>query len=133
MEIMTPQLLLQAVTELTASAGHPVATGDEIKSWCNSHSVDWGAHMNPRGKHFWLSDHKNAPTPLRKWKRTPLSHTGLNGWCLVEKWSQACAWSALQTPRWYAIPWSAIEKNWMWKKSKPVDASTPLATFDESP
>jgi hypothetical protein len=67
---------------------------------------------------------------LRKFKITPVTQNGLNGWCLVKNWSQACAWAAQQEPPWAAIRWSKQKQRWMWKQSTSVDGETDLATFD---
>jgi hypothetical protein len=124
---MTAADLLQAVTEITALAGHPIAMGDEIKAWCDQRGIDWGRGRG--GDNFYTADHANAPTPLRKFKEEPVTHTGPNGWCLVRRWTDACAWCATQSPQWRAVPWNGV--NWIWMSSARVDATTDLETFDQ--
>lgn len=128
MKVMTADILLAAVTDLTRDASHPLATGDEIKAWCGKRNVDWGVQVG--GGHFYRADHANAPAPLRKFKIYPVTQKGKNAWCLEKNWSRACAWAEAQTPRWLAIPWSRSQRNWMWEQARRVGPQTDLSTFD---
>lgn len=123
---MTAADLLQAVTEITARPDHPIATGDEIKAWCDQRGIDWGYGRG--GDNFYDADQANAPHVLRKFKKEPITQNGPNGWCLKRRWSDACAWCAKQAPQWRAIPWDGAK--WVWQRSARVDATTDLATFD---
>jgi transcriptional regulator with XRE-family HTH domain/predicted RNase H-like HicB family nuclease len=117
--------LIQAVSELT-SPEHPIASGDEIKEWCRTRDIDWG--QGHGGVHFHAADHANAPLRLRKFKKEPISQTGANGWCLPERWADACAWC--ERNGWRAIPWDGT--NWIWQRSVRVTRTTELVTFDRS-
>ena len=129
--ILTAPVLVRAVTEITAQTGQAVATGREIYAWCAAHGIDWGEHMNPRGKHFWKADHANAPGILRKFKIEPLTHVGQNAWCLATRWNDGCVWTTQQTPRWRAIPWDSERNNWIWSCAVRVDTNTPpFSLFD---
>ncbi len=122
--IMTTADLVRAVTEITQQTGQAVATGREIYAWCATNHIDWGEHMTPKGRHFWKADHANAPDALRKFKIEPLTHVGQNAWCLARRWNEGCIWTTQRSPRWRAIPWDPVTKNWMWRCAERVDATT---------
>lgn len=138
---MTPADLLRAVREITAAPGPAVAMGAAIYPWLADNGIDPGAGRKPRNPFFWKADHANAPTPLRKFKaqkagwtmssgEAPCSHTGDNGWCLVERWDDACEWTMLQRPVWRATPWCSTCGNWIFECSALVKRGTGLVGFD---
>jgi len=125
MTTMTAAVLVDAVAALTLESGRPLANTEEIYASCGLNGVDWGEHLTPRGKHFWEADHANAPNMLRKFKKERVTKGSQNAWCLADDWHQACAWTVRQMPRWQALPWSTVNKNWIWQCAQRVDTTTP--------
>lgn len=140
---MTAADLFRAVQELTGSGRPAVATGDDIRDWLvRTPHIDPGEHVTPVNKHWWAADHANAPSTLRKFKvqtrgwlpesgKAPCSTRGDNGWCLVERWDDACAWTTERVPRWRATPWCRTCNNWIFECSALVQRGSALVGFDD--
>jgi hypothetical protein len=101
-KIMQAVDLVEAVTDLTQARDRPVAKGKEIEDWCTQRGIYTGADLKPRNPHFWDAD-LEAGNDLRKFKKEASSglmtdQTSDNGWCLIERWADACEWASTQSP-----------------------------------